>query len=79
MVFSAKPRIACIAHDGERAGPSGSIDAVATVLIIGARAILVLEVLVEPQPWRRAAQQARERRLAHRELLRRSSAPSSPN
>jgi hypothetical protein len=36
-------------------------------------------VLVEPQPWRRAAQQARERRLAHRELLRRSSAPSSPN
>jgi hypothetical protein len=71
MVFSAKPRIACIV--------SGSIDAVATVLIIGARAILVLEVLVEPQPWRRAAQQARERRLAHRELLRRSSAPSSPN
>jgi uncharacterized protein YbjT (DUF2867 family) len=45
MVFSAKPRIACIAHDGERAGPSGSIDAVATVLIIGASRGIGLETV----------------------------------
>src|SRR6266576_1193696 len=44
-VQAARPSCACIAHDGERAGPTGSIDAVATVLIIGASRGIGLETV----------------------------------